>query len=62
MSSSLAETWFRHGEQDRIRVPKLNRLAGAILDLPEPSAILTLDGGDAETAGPYAYSIDGGSA
>lgn len=62
MSFSLAETQFRHGEQDRVRVPKLNRLVGAILGLPEPSAILILDGGDAETTGPYGYTIDGGSA
>lgn len=58
----LAETRFRHNEGDRVRVPKLNRLVGAILDLPGPPAILSLDGGDAETAGPYGYTVDGGSA
>lgn len=58
----LAGTRFRHNEGDNVRVPKLNRLVGAILDLPEPSAILALDGGDARTAGPYGYTIDGGSA
>lgn len=58
----LAATRFRHNEGDTVRVPKLNRLVGAILDLPEPSAILVLDGGDSETAGPYGHAIDGGSA
>ncbi len=58
----LAETRFRHNEGDNVRVPKLNRLVGAILGLPEPSAILILDGGDAQTAGPHGYAIDGGSA
>lgn len=55
---------FRHNEIEGVRVPKLNRLEGrvGVLESVEPTSILILDGGDASTIGPYAYSIDGGDA